>query len=232
MQRMVAVAADPEGATRRALTAALFSEYEESDHERWRLFIAEPAFRYGPGLSDEQQIERSYARLRALRDTIESAETLAAIHYNLFLGSLLDHDADTQRDLTDFTEMRRIGTFLCTELSHGNNASALETTAIFDPTTDEFVVHSPSLGARKYMPNTSLIGGPKTAVVAARLLVGEQDHGVFLFLVPLSDEGGFLPGIEVTMLPERIGNPVDHCITSFHHVRVPRRAMLVDRLSG
>jgi acyl-CoA oxidase len=250
MRRMLAVATDPEGATRRALTAALFTEYEESDHERWRLLIAEPAFRYRSGLSDEQQMERSYARLRALRDTIESAETfptspyrlcgmfewavvadaafatVAAIHYNLFLGSLLDHNADTQRDLTDFTEMRRIGTFLCTELSHGNDASALETTATFDPSTDEFVVHSPSLGARKYMPNTSLIGGPKTAVVAARLLVGEQDHGVFLFLVPLSDEAGFLPGIEVTMLPERIGNPVDHCITSFHHVRVPRRAML------
>jgi acyl-CoA oxidase len=250
MQRMLAVAADPEGAARRALTAALFTEYEESDHERWRLFIAEPAFRYRPGLSDEQQMERSYARLRALRDTIESAETfpaspyrlcgmfewavvadgafatVAAIHYNLFLGSLVDHDADTQRDLSDFTEMRRIGTFLCTELSHGNNVSALETTATFDPTTDEVVLHSSSLGARKYMPNTSLIGGPKTAVVAARLLVGEQDHGVFLFLVPLSDESGFLPGIEVKMLPERMGNPVDHSITSFHHVRVPRHAML------
>jgi acyl-CoA oxidase len=131
--------------------------------------------------------------------------------------------------------VRRIGTFLCTELSHGNDASALGTTATFDPTSDEFVVHSPSPGARKYMPNTSLIGGPKTAVVAARLLVGEQDHGVFLFLVPLSDEAGFLPGVEVTMLPERIGDPVDHCITSFHHVRVPRCAMLQgeqDRLTA
>ncbi len=250
MQRRLAVVTDPEAAARRALTAALFTEYEESDHERWRRFIAGPAFQYRLGLSDEQQVEQSYARLRALRDTIESAETfptspyrlcgmfewavvadgafatVAAIHYNLFLGSLADHDAETPRDLTDFTEMRRIGTFLCTELSHGNNASALETTATFDPTADEFVVHSPSPGARKYMPNTSLLGGPKTAVVAARLLVGEQDHGVFLFLVPLSDESGFLPGIEVTILPERIGNPVDHSITSFHHVRVPRHAML------
>jgi hypothetical protein len=58
MQRMLAVATDPEVATRRALTAALFTEYEESDRERWRLLIAEPAFRW------------SYAPLRALGDTI------------------------------------------------------------------------------------------------------------------------------------------------------------------
>jgi acyl-CoA oxidase len=113
MQRILAVATDPEVAARRALTTALFPEYEESDHGRWRRFIGEPAFRYRAGLSREQQMERSYARLRALRDTIESAETfptspyqlcgmfewavvadgafatVAAIHYNLFLGSRL-----------------------------------------------------------------------------------------------------------------------------------------------
>jgi acyl-CoA oxidase len=74
------------------------------------------------------------------------------------------------------------------------------------------VLHTPHEGAQKYMPNTSAAGGPKSAVVAARLLVEDTDHGVFLFLVPLIDHHGTLPGITVTVLPERVGSPVDHCV--------------------
>ncbi|MFJ9381796.1 hypothetical protein [Streptomyces sp. NPDC101455] len=60
----------------------------------------------------------------------------------------------------------------------------------------------------------------------ARLLVGDRDEGVFLFLVPLSNPRGTLPGVTVTVLPDRIGSPVDHCVTSFEHVRLPRTALL------
>ncbi len=237
---------------RRALAHALLGGQQENDHdhERWRRLVSSHAFRYRPGLDDNQRAELSYQRLRVLHDTIGSAEelsgnpyllaamhewtsivdgglaTVAGIHYNLFLGSLLDHDGDERRDLDDFTELSRIGVFLCTELAHGNDAAALETTATLEPATDEFILHTPSAGARKYMPNTSAAGGPKSALVAARLLAGEQDHGVFLFLVPLSDDTGFLPGIQVRRLPERIGNPVDHCLTSFSQVRLPRHALL------
>ncbi|MCX5204072.1 hypothetical protein OG897_21790 [Streptomyces sp. NBC_00237] len=35
-----------------------------------------------------------------------------------------------------------------------------------------------------------------------------------------------LPGITVTLLPDRIGSPVDHCVTSFETVRLPRTALL------
>ena len=72
----------------------------------------------------------------------------------------------------------------------------------------------------------SLAGGPKSAVVAARLLVDGEDQGVFLFLTPLSDERGHLPGVRVRRLADRTGTPVDHCLTSFDHVRLPREAML------
>lgn len=152
--------------------------------------------------------------------------TVASIHYNLFLGSLLDHEDARSRDLSDFTDLRRIGTFLCTELDHGNDASALETTVELDPATGGFVLNTPHPGARKFMPNTSLTGGPKSALVAARLLVDGRDEGVFLFLTPLSDENGLLPGVQVRRLPMRTGAPVDHCLTAFDRVLLPRDALL------
>jgi hypothetical protein len=36
-----------------------------------------------------------------------------------------------------------------TELGHGSNVQGLETTATFDPKTDELVIHSPTLTSSK-----------------------------------------------------------------------------------
>ncbi|WP_327358758.1 acyl-CoA dehydrogenase family protein [Streptomyces sp. NBC_01304] len=223
-------------------------------HGMWRRLISTEEFRHRSGLSPAERIALSYDRLRILNETVGSPEalandpstlaslhewtgvvdgslgTLAGIHYNLFLGSLLDQgDRDgtgDRRDLSDFTSLRRTGTFLCTELDHGNDAAALQTTAELNRETGEFILHTPHPGARKFMPNTSLIGGPKSALVAARLVIDGEDHGVFLFLTPLSDASGHLPGVRVQALPSRSASPVDHCLTTFDQVRLPREALL------
>ncbi|MFG2636417.1 acyl-CoA dehydrogenase [Streptomyces sp. NPDC048362] len=240
--------------TARELARGLFGRGRdrEANHGRWRRLIAEDTFRHDPDRSPARQAEQSYRWLRLLNDRLEDPRALAAnadqltglhewaaivegggglctvasIHYNLFLGSLLDHDADSRRDLSEFTEMRRIGTFLSTELDHGNDGWALETTAQLDRGTGEFVLHTPHPGARKFMPNTSTTGGPKSGLVAARLLVDGQDHGVYLFLTPLTDEHGPRPGVHLERLPLRPGAPVDHCLTGFEHVRLPPEALL------
>ncbi|MPY63898.1 acyl-CoA oxidase [Streptomyces spongiae] len=184
----------------------------------------------GTGINDgPEHFASDPHRLAALHEWIGPVDggltTLASIHYNLFLGSLVDHD-HKDRDLSAFTSLQRTGTFLCTELEHGNDVAALETVAIFDRTSGGFYLHTPTPGAQKFMPNTSLTGGPKTAVVAARLIVDNQDQGVFLFLTPLSDHTGHLPGVKVRPLPERTGTPVDHSLTSFDHKWLPREALL------
>ncbi|MFF4212439.1 acyl-CoA dehydrogenase [Streptomyces sp. NPDC001796] len=218
-------------------------------HGVWRRVISGRAFAYRPGLSAAERTALSYDRLRLLNDTLDDPlrfaadphrlaalhewigpvdgglTTLASIHYNLFLGSLVDHDHG-DRDLSAFSSLRNTGTFLCTELEHGNDVAAMETVAVFDRPSGGFHLHTPTPGAQKFMPNTSLTGGPKTAVVAARLLVDGEDRGVFLFLTPLSDGTGHLPGVTVRRLPERTGTPVDHALTSFDHVWLPREALL------
>ncbi|WP_433570377.1 acyl-CoA dehydrogenase family protein [Streptomyces sp. CA-251247] len=246
---------DPAGSVAAALAAGelahlLFDEKDgDTVHEPWRALVDSEAFAYRTGLTPQERTELSYQRLRLVNEVAGDPEALAhdprrlaalhewtgftdsglctisGIHYNLFLGSILDHDGHT-RDLTPYTSLQHTGTFLCTELDHGNDVTALETTATLDAATGGFDLHTPTPGARKFMPNTSTTGGPKTALVAARLITGETDHGVYLFLVPLSDAAGHLPGITVALLPERLGSPVDHCITSFDHVPLPRTALL------
>ncbi|WTJ42489.1 acyl-CoA dehydrogenase family protein [Streptomyces atratus] len=242
---------DQAASTVAALTRALFGERLEEFHEPWRkLFSTEP-FRFREGLSPDERAALSYERLHLINDALDEPEdfvadverlaalhewvgpvdaglgTVASIHYNLFLGSLLDHASGPDRDLGELADLRRTGTFLCTEAGHGNSASQLETTATYDRAAREFVLHTPSAAARKFMPNTSSIGGPKSAVVAARLITDGKDRGVFLFLTPLSDDAGLpMPGVGIRRLPQTATAPVDHCVTSFDHVRLPYGALL------
>ncbi|MET8330982.1 acyl-CoA dehydrogenase [Streptomyces sp. NPDC005181] len=237
-------------ATADLLKGVLFGGNFRQEHGSWRRLIATEPFRRAPDRTPDERLVLAYERLRILNSTLDSAArpaadpralaalhewigpvdpaltTVAGIHYNLFLGSLLDHDGDTRRDLSDFLQLRRIGTFLCTEVAHGNDAVAVETTATYDRARDGFVLHTPHSGAQKFMPNASPAGGPKTGLVAARLLADGTDHGVFLFLVPLTDEVRPLPGVRVRRLPMRLGSPVDHCLTSFNQVFVEREALL------
>ena len=49
-----------------------------------------------------------------------------------------------------------IGTYAQTELGHGTFVRGLETTATFDPKTDEFIVHSPTVTSTKFWPGLSV----------------------------------------------------------------------------
>ncbi|WNI17072.1 acyl-CoA dehydrogenase [Actinacidiphila sp. ITFR-21] len=236
--------------SRDELTRALFGDEHADLHGPWRKLVSTEPFRRRDALTPAQRTALSYERLRLvnehLADPADFARdpaavsalhewtavvdagltTVAGIHYNLFLGSLLDHGPAGARDLGEFTSMRQLGTFLCTEVDHGNDAAAMETTATLQAADGTFVLHTPSAGAQKFMPNTSTAGGPKTAVVAARLIADGTDHGVFLFLVPLSGPEGTLPGVRVRPLPTRVGAPVDHCLTAFDQVLLPADALL------
>ncbi|MFE7355233.1 acyl-CoA dehydrogenase [Streptomyces sp. NPDC057543] len=232
------------------LTAVLLGDNYRREHGFWQRLISTEPFRRPERRTPAERLGLTYERLRVLNDRLDSGARLAAdsralaalhewlgpvdpalatvagIHYNLFLGTLLDHEGDTRRDLSDFLRLRSIGTFLCTEVAHGNDVAAIETVAAYDRARDGFVLHTPHAGAQKFMPNTSPAGGPKTGLVAARLLVDGSDQGVFLFLVPLTDALRALPGVRVRRLPARMGSPVDHCVTSFDQVFVGRDALL------
>ncbi|MFF4699966.1 acyl-CoA dehydrogenase family protein [Streptomyces chattanoogensis] len=238
----------PDHAIADALTRALFEPHDFGRvHEPWRRLIAEPGFRYQCGLSDQERIELSYERLRAVNAQLEhplalvadpvrlagmhewigaadpSCATLATIHHNLFLGSLHEADPQPQRHI----DTQHTGVFLVTEVARGNDAPNLSTIATWDPATQAFELNTPNAGAQKFMPNASHFGGPKDGLVAARLHMNGTDQGAFLFHVPLTRaDGTAMPGIRIRLLPERAGWPVDHGLTAFHRVRLPAHALL------
>lgn len=69
----------------------------------------------------------------------------------MFVPALKGQGTDEQQSkwLPLAYKMQIIGCYAQTELGHGSNVQGLETTATFDPQTDEFVIHSPTLTSSK-----------------------------------------------------------------------------------
>merc|ERR1719460_760622 len=93
-------------------------------------------------------------------------------------------------------EARYFGAYAQTELGHGSNVRGLETTATFDPETDEFVIHSPTLSSIKWWPTGMYVA--THGVVFAQLYSKGKNYGLNAFMVQFRDDkGNVMPGVEV-----------------------------------
>lgn len=70
-----------------------------------------------------------------------------------------------------------IGCYAQTELGHGSNVAALETTATLDMASDEFVINTPNIKATKFWPGQLGLFATH-AVVFARLIIKAKDYGI------------------------------------------------------
>ncbi|KAB2001900.1 hypothetical protein ES319_D11G027900v1 [Gossypium barbadense] len=156
------------------------------------------------------------------------------LHWGMFIPAIKGQGNDEQQQkwLPMAYKMQIIGCYAQTELGHGSNVQGLETTATFDPETDEFVIHSPTLTSSKWWPGG--LGKVSThALVYARLITDGQDHGVHGFIVQLRslDDHLSLPGITVGDIGMKFGsgayNSMDNGVLRFDHVRIPRDQMLM-----
>jgi len=171
--------------------------------------------------------------------SVTSFETLAmgdlsllvkcGVQFGLFGGAILHLGTERhhERYLRDVATMELPGCFAMTETGHGSNVQALETTATYDPETQEFVVHTPDDDARKdYIGNAARDG--RMAVVFAQLIAGGEERGVHALLVPIRDEDGTpCDGVRLEDCGAKLGlNGVDNGRIWFDHVRVPRENLL------
>ena len=153
----------------------------------------------------------------------------AGVQWGLFggavqvLGTSRHHD----RYLQPIMDGELLGCFAMTETGHGSDVQHLRTTATYDPSTQEFVVHTPDPSARKdYIGNAARDG--HMAVVFAQLITEGSSHGVHALLVPIRDDAGQpMPGVTIGDCGHKAGlNGVDNGRLTFDHVRVPREALL------
>ncbi len=150
------------------------------------------------------------------------------VQFGLFGGSI--HQLGTKRHHERYLEAigkgELLGCFAMTETGHGSNVRGLETTITFDPSTDEFVVHSPRESSGKEYIGNALHA--QLATVFGQLITHGENHGVHAVLVPIRDmEGNVLPGVRVVDSGHKMGlNGVDNGRIWLDTVRVPRENLL------
>lgn len=167
-----------------------------------------------------------------MRDFIDQPGFLD-LHYGMFIPAIKGQGTEEQQKkwLPLAYNLQLIGCYAQTELGHGSNVQGLETTATFDPQTDEFVIHSPTLTSSKWWPGG--LGKLSThALVYARLITDGKEHGVHGFIVQLRslDDHQPLPGVSVKDIGAKFGNgaynSMDNGYARFDHVRIPRSHMM------
>ncbi|KAG2609589.1 hypothetical protein PVAP13_4KG051400 [Panicum virgatum] len=188
----------------------------------------------------------AWKRIVELRLTEEEASLLRQyvdqpgyvdLHWGMFVPAIKGQGTEEQQKkwLPLAYKFQIIGCYAQTELGHGSNVQGLETTATFDPMTDEFVIHSPTLTSSKWWPGG--LGKASThAVVYARLITEGKDYGIHGFIVQLRslEDHSPLPGVTLGDIGGKFGsgayNSMDNGVLRFDHVRIPRDQMLM-RLS-
>ncbi|MFE9786490.1 acyl-CoA dehydrogenase [Nocardia salmonicida] len=152
----------------------------------------------------------------------------SGVQWGLFGGAVENLGTERHRDfIKRLISLDLLGCFAMTESGHGSDVANLETTATYDPATQEFVVNTPTPSARK-----DYIGGAavhaRMAAVFAQLIIGGESKGVHCLLVPIRDDlGADLPGVTTYDDGLKGGLPgVDNGRIVFDHVRIPRENLL------
>lgn len=177
--------------------------------------------------------EDSYRRFAIMNMLDTSTTTRTGVHFGLFFGAIRGSGTDEQLNYWVSkgagTLRRFYGSFSMTELGHGSNVAGLETTATYDKKSDEFIIHTPHVGATKWW----IGGAAHTAthtVCFARLIVDGKDHGVKSFVVPLRNvaDHSLKPGIAIGDIGKKMGRDgIDNGWVQFTNVRIPRQYMLM-----
>jgi acyl-CoA oxidase len=180
-----------------------------------------------------------FGGLGRVGEAIASFETLAlsdlsllvkcGVQFGLFGGAV--HHLGTrkhhERYLADIASFALPGAFAMSESGHGSNVQNVQTTATYDPDTDELVIETPTPEDRKdYIGNAARDG--VLAAVFCQLIVGGEGRGVHCVLVPLRDEAGnVVDGVRIEDCGHKLGlNGVDNGRIYFDGIRVPRENLL------
>ena len=164
----------------------------------------------------------------------------SGVQWGLFGGAVGNLGTERHQEMvTQLINLDALGCFAMTERGHGSDVQQLETTATYDPATQEFIINSPTASAEKwYIGNAARDG--RWAAVFAQLIVPNNDNaegqeespsdsqGVHCLLVRIrEDDGSAIAGVRIGDHGYKGGlKGVDNGTISFDNYRVPREALL------
>ncbi|XP_059501190.1 acyl-coenzyme A oxidase-like protein isoform X3 [Stegostoma tigrinum] len=186
----------------------------------------------------EEQIEKKkhcVNKSLAIGEVLSTADLTTGVKMGvvcwLFGGAIInlgsqDHIEKWFQPLKD---LKFTGMFAMTERGHGSNVRGIQTRATYDPTTKEFIIHTPCEDAEKMYIGNAMKGN--YAAVFAQLIVSGQLLGPHCFIVPIRDDAGNMyPGVTVIDMMHKEGlNGVDNGILVFDNVRIPKENLLDNR---
>ena len=157
-----------------------------------------------------------------------SMATKLTVQVNLFGGTVFKLGTARHHKLIDEMDVfDQVGCFGLTELGYGNNAVMMETTAVYDRASQQFIINTPSPLAQKYWITNGAIHA-HWCVVFAQLIHDGKNQGIHGFLVRIrNNDLSSIPGIRVEDMGHKMGcNGVDNGKLWFDNIHAPRTALL------
>lgn len=186
------------------------------------------AFRTGQGGTGETG--QTLTSIEMLGHIDLSLMVKAGVQWGLFGGAVGNLGTERHAELVkDLIELRALGCFAMTERGHGSDVQSLETTATYDPETQEFIINSPTASSEKWYIGNAARDGRFAAVFCQLYTPGvEESHGVHCIVARIrEDDGSAIAGVRLGDHGYKGGlKGVDNGTLSFDNYRVPRENLL------
>jgi len=173
----------------------------------------------------------NFPEMESIPHTHWAQQPLCTLHKYMFIPTIkyLGTEKQIEKFLEPALRMEILGCYGQTEMGHGSDVQSLETTATFDKTKDEFIMHSPTLTSTKWWPG-EMGKVANYAVIHAQLYIEGKHYGVQTFVVPIRDLNTHMPfpGIHCGDIGPKLGyNTKDNGFLKFDHYCIPRENMLM-----
>jgi acyl-CoA oxidase len=157
-----------------------------------------------------------------------SLATKFTVQFNLFGGTLIGFGTERHEKYLDGVDsLQTTGCFCLTEVSYGNNAVEMETTAIWDDVEKKFTINTPTVNSQKFWITNGAYYA-NYAVVFAQTIVKSKSEGINVFIVRLRDENmNLCKGVTIDDMGHKMGlNGVDNARIILNNVKVERTDIL------
>lgn len=193
------------------MEAAPTVPYTPNLYNKSRLELIKDSYRYLPVIYKYNSVSEGkdfHPHFRTIYSLLVNPHQIpGSAHVGMFIKyiDLMGTEKHREEYLEKSKRFEIVGCYAQTELGHGSDIRSLETTATFDPKTQEWILNSPTISSAKYWPG-ELSFLANYAMVFAQTYANGKNQGVYPFIVRIKDdEYNWLPNIEGGDIGPKIG---------------------------